>query len=295
MSAYDLAIATRNALDRARRSRSGPRCTQYSFVDPAGRAAPPRQPQQDAAGRRRRLPRRDRLQDRLHRTRPQHTLVAVATRNGRTLIAVILGVPDSGLRGGRVAARRRVRDAARRAGHGRDAARRSRSRCAPTAPPTRPRSPSSATARQRPRARRPSVTVPAVDPGARLRPRSRAADERAHRGDDAGERTPLGRAAAPAQPRDRVDPRARRSSSSFRRRAVKRQRALRLARRRQRISAMRSGGLPVVDGRYRAGHAHRAAGRVARARPAGAPRRPRRGCRPSRYQGIETPPLGRSI
>jgi len=40
---------------------------------------------------------------------------------------------------------------------------------------------------------------------------------------------------------------------AVRRRAVKRQRAIRLARRRQRISAMRSGGLPVVDGRYRAG------------------------------------------
>jgi hypothetical protein len=39
----------------------------------------------------------------------------------------------------------------------------------------------------------------------------------------------------------------------FRRRAVKRQRIQRLARRRQRISAMRSGGLPVVDGRYRSG------------------------------------------
>ena len=39
----------------------------------------------------------------------------------------------------------------------------------------------------------------------------------------------------------------------FRRRAVKRQRMLRLARRRQRISAMRSGSLPVVDGRYRTG------------------------------------------
>jgi hypothetical protein len=39
----------------------------------------------------------------------------------------------------------------------------------------------------------------------------------------------------------------------LRRRAVKRRRALRLARRRQRLSAMRSGGLTVVDGRYRAG------------------------------------------
>ncbi len=39
----------------------------------------------------------------------------------------------------------------------------------------------------------------------------------------------------------------------LRRRAVKRQRAQRLARRRQRMAAMRSGGLPVVDGRYRPG------------------------------------------
>jgi D-alanyl-D-alanine carboxypeptidase len=40
---------------------------------------------------------------------------------------------------------------------------------------------------------------------------------------------------------------------ALRRRAVKRQRARRLAQRRQRAIAMRSGGLPVVDGRYRAG------------------------------------------
>ena len=39
----------------------------------------------------------------------------------------------------------------------------------------------------------------------------------------------------------------------MRRRSVRRQRAMRLARRRQRAAAMRSGGLPVVDGKYRAG------------------------------------------
>jgi hypothetical protein len=39
----------------------------------------------------------------------------------------------------------------------------------------------------------------------------------------------------------------------FRRRAVKRQRARRLARQRARAKAMRSGSLPVVDGRYRTG------------------------------------------
>jgi D-alanyl-D-alanine carboxypeptidase (penicillin-binding protein 5/6) len=39
----------------------------------------------------------------------------------------------------------------------------------------------------------------------------------------------------------------------LRRRAVKRQRLRRMARHRQRAAAMRSGGLPVVDGRYRTG------------------------------------------
>src|SRR5207253_2589830 len=39
----------------------------------------------------------------------------------------------------------------------------------------------------------------------------------------------------------------------LRHRAVKRRRAMREARRRQRMAAMRSGGLTVVDGRYRSG------------------------------------------
>ena len=39
----------------------------------------------------------------------------------------------------------------------------------------------------------------------------------------------------------------------LRRRSVRRQRAARLARKRQRAAAMRSGGLPVVDGKYRSG------------------------------------------
>ena len=39
----------------------------------------------------------------------------------------------------------------------------------------------------------------------------------------------------------------------LRRRAVKRQRARRIARQRARAKAMRSGSLPVVDGRYRTG------------------------------------------
>jgi hypothetical protein len=40
---------------------------------------------------------------------------------------------------------------------------------------------------------------------------------------------------------------------ALRRRAVRRRRARRDAQRRQRAAAMRSGGLPVVDGRYRPG------------------------------------------
>ena len=39
----------------------------------------------------------------------------------------------------------------------------------------------------------------------------------------------------------------------LRRRTVKRQRIRRLARKRHRAAQMRSGGLPVVDGRYRPG------------------------------------------
>ena len=39
----------------------------------------------------------------------------------------------------------------------------------------------------------------------------------------------------------------------LRRRAVKHQRVRRLARKRHRAAQMRSGGLPVVDGRYRPG------------------------------------------
>jgi D-alanyl-D-alanine carboxypeptidase (penicillin-binding protein 5/6) len=39
----------------------------------------------------------------------------------------------------------------------------------------------------------------------------------------------------------------------LRRRAVRRRRTRRMARRKQRLAAMRSGGLPVVDGRYRSG------------------------------------------
>ena len=69
MSAYDLAIATRNALAVPEIAKWAA-THEYSVRRSVRRAPRSRQPQQDAAGRRRRLPRRDRVQDRLHRRRP---------------------------------------------------------------------------------------------------------------------------------------------------------------------------------------------------------------------------------
>ena len=97
MSAYDLAIATRNALAVPEIAKWAA-THEYSFVDPHGRARTTSStttrccraaaPTTSArSGSRPATP-----------SRAQHTLVAVATRNGRTLIAVILGVPDAGLR-----------------------------------------------------------------------------------------------------------------------------------------------------------------------------------------------------
>ncbi len=94
MSAYDLAIATRNAL-------SVPEIAQwaamhhYTFTDPSGTV-------HDLVNHNKMLPGggADYLGAIGFKTgftqRSQHTLVAVATRNGRTLISVVLGVPDSG-------------------------------------------------------------------------------------------------------------------------------------------------------------------------------------------------------
>ena len=79
---------------------------------PDGRATSARQPQQDAAGRRRRLPRCDRVQDRLHQP------VAAHARRGRDPQRPHADRgrarrPRLGLRGSRLAARRRLRDAPR--------------------------------------------------------------------------------------------------------------------------------------------------------------------------------------
>ena len=94
MSAYDLAIATRNAL-------TVPDITkwtsahEYSFTDPTGA-------QHHLVNHNKMLPGGGAAYPGAtgfktgFTNRSQHTLVATANRNGRTLIAVILGAPDSG-------------------------------------------------------------------------------------------------------------------------------------------------------------------------------------------------------
>ncbi len=94
MSAYDLAVATRNALTVPEIAQ-WPAMHEYSFVDPSGT------PHQ--------LVNHNRMVQGGSYAYPgaigfktgftnlsQHTLVAAATRNGRTLIAVVLGLPDAG-------------------------------------------------------------------------------------------------------------------------------------------------------------------------------------------------------
>ena len=182
--------------------------------------------------------------------RSQHTLVAAAQRNGRTLIAVVLDLPDSGY-----AEAASLLDAG--------------FATAPDAPGT-------------------GVTLPPV---AISQCAGRAADQAAFAKLGAGHATNAAAAVTVPDSIPVLDQsplaattRSRRTAAptpatrthhgsglfslrnitllvivvggvlvAFRRRAVKRQRAQRLARRRQRISAMRSGGLPVVDGRYRSG------------------------------------------
>jgi D-alanyl-D-alanine carboxypeptidase (penicillin-binding protein 5/6) len=240
-SAYDLAIATRNALAVPAIAEPAGRSL-YEFTDPAGI------PHQ-LKNHNKMLPGGNDGFDYPGITgfktgftkRAQHSLVATARRNGRTLIVVILNAGDSGY--------------------------------------TRAAALLDAGFAMAPDAKGIGITLPAlaVSPYAQ-----RAADR-----DAFGK---LGRVGAagkgvtvPASiPVEAIAPRAapivttithHRDSPgmlrtrnivlvfvflgvvvvALRRRAVKRRRARRLAQRRQRIAAMRSGGLPVVDGRYRPG------------------------------------------
>ena len=247
MSAYDLAIATRNALTVPEIAKWAA-MHQYSFVDPSG-------VHHDLINHNKMLPGGG--DDYLgaigfktgYTDHAQHTLVAAATRNGRTLIAVVLGAVDSG-----------YTEAASLLDAG--------FATAPDAPGTGVVLPPVKVSRCADRATdqlafaklggaanpgggsRPGVTVPAQIPVYNQSPLVAPSSHLQTASTSASHHSP-----GPLRPRNIIAVLLVLAAIAvaLRRRAVKRQRAIRLARRRQRISAMRSGGLPVVDGRYRSG------------------------------------------
>ena len=280
MSAFDIAIATRNALAVPEIAKWGA-TRDYEFVDPTGLDAVAHEPQPDAAGRHPRL--RGATGFKTGFTdRAGHTLMATATRNGRSLIAVILNTYDIYGWAGQ-AARPGLRHAERK-----------RHRRAPA----QGRGESVRGSRRR------ATGVPRR--GTRHRGRGADANDSDRDADDARPRwhrpttsATTSTIAAPTtvdEPSSVVDGDAIVSAASgrrrqrrrrtrrrcpglivvlvvllvaaflLRRRAVRRQRARRIAQQRHRAAKMRSGGLPVVDGRF--GPDARRADRVTRAHPA---------------------------
>jgi D-alanyl-D-alanine carboxypeptidase (penicillin-binding protein 5/6) len=255
MSAYDLAIAARNALTVPEIAKWAA-TREHLFVDPSGAS-------HHLVNHNKMLPGggADYAGAIGFKTgftsRSQHTLVAAATRNGRTLIAVVLGVPTSGYQeaASLLDAGFAMPPTARGTGEKLPAVAVSpcSSRAADQAAfaklgaaagtPGRPGTPGST-----------AITVPGVIPSLDASPISvpkRALTQSA----STAATTPTKHSPGLLRPRNLIVVLLLIGAVlvAVRRRAVKRQRALRLARRRQRISAMRSGGLPVVDGRYRAG------------------------------------------
>ena len=247
MSAYDLAVATRNAL-------TVPAIAQwaglhaFSFVDPQGT-------RHQFTNHNRMLPGGAFAYVGLtgfktgYTQRAGHTLVATATRNGRTLIAVILGASDSG-----------YSQAASLLDSG--------FAMPPNAAGTGENLPATGVSSYSARAAD-LVAFASLGNGV-------AAGTGTGTTPAANSQTPLpllNQPARAAAPRAAATAKTRHQSGGLfrvrnlvlvivvllvitfflRRRAVKRQRARRLARQRQRAAAMRSGGLPVVDGRYRPG------------------------------------------
>ncbi|HEY5170104.1 MAG TPA: hypothetical protein VIK54_00085 [Acidimicrobiia bacterium] len=245
MSAYDLAIATRNALavpDIAKWAA----LHEYSFVDPGGVS-------HHLINHNKMLPGGgyDYLGAIGFKTGftnlSQHTLVAAATRNGRTLIAVVLGAPDAGYQEAASLLDAGFAMAPGAVGTGGTLPAVAVSRCSDraadqtafaklgnTAKPTSPT----------------VVTVPEVIPVLDTPPLAPAITHARTTSTSSTHRS-----AGLLRTRNILIVLILLAAVAiaFRRRAVKRQRLQRLARRRQRISAMRSGGLPVVDGRYRSG------------------------------------------
>ena len=247
MSAFDLAIATRNALtvpDIAKWTSAH----EYSFVDPTGA-------QHHLVNHNKMLPGGAAAYPGAtgfktgFTNRSQHTLVATANRNGRTLIAVILGAPDSGY-----AEAGSLLDA----GFAMPADAKGTGETLPAVKVTRcedRRADQAAFAKLGTAnlTSTPTVaTVPRSIPSLSQAPLAPRARKHAH---TTSTRTTAHKSAGLLSTRNLAVVLILVAAVliGLRRRAVKRQRAARLARRRQRISAMRSGGLPVVDGRYRPG------------------------------------------
>ena len=246
MSAYDLAIATRNAMtvpDIAKWAGMH----EYSFVDPSGVSHRLLNHNHMLPGGGNDYPGATGFKTGFT-SRSQHTLVAVASRNGRTLIAVVLGVPDAGY-----AEAASLLDAgfgmpANAPGTGETLPKVAVSPCADRAADQLAFAGLAMTSTP---TSTPAVTVESSIPvfdsspvaAATTSSTSAAATASSHH--------------APGLLRTRniVALLLLVGAALFllRRRAVKRQRSMRLARRRQRLSAMRSGGLTVVDGRYRVG------------------------------------------
>jgi D-alanyl-D-alanine carboxypeptidase (penicillin-binding protein 5/6) len=248
-SAYDLAIATRNAMQVPVIAKyAGLR--QYSFKDPQG-------VQHWFTNHNKMLPGATYATEGTNgfktgfTRRAQHSLVTTATRNGRTLIVAILGSPLAGYAVSQALLAAGFAMPADAAGTGETLppvvvspyASRAADRDAFAQLATAPAAGSKIAGT--------GITVPDSIPVLDALPRAapaastRAADASA---DDGGGPGWL-------RPRNFLIVVFLLLMTAFllRRRAVRRERARRLARRRQRAVAMRSGRLPVVDGRYRAG------------------------------------------
>jgi serine-type D-Ala-D-Ala carboxypeptidase (penicillin-binding protein 5/6) len=249
MSAYDLGIATRNALSVPEIAKWAA-LHDYSFVDPSGVS-------HQLVNHNKMLPGGAYAYAGAigfktgFTNQAQHSLVAVATRNGRTIIAVILGAPDAGYLEAASLLDAGFATAPDTRGTGQTLPAVAVSRCserradqvafAKLGTSAKGSVPPSASAVTVPSVI-PALDQPALAAAASAHPRTAATSSTHH-------------SPGPLRPRNIVILLvvALAGVIGFRRRAVKRQRARRLARRKQRISAMRSGGLPVVDGRYRSG------------------------------------------
>jgi D-alanyl-D-alanine carboxypeptidase (penicillin-binding protein 5/6) len=250
-TAYDLAIAARNALAVPEIARWAAR-REYSFTDPSGTG-------HDLTNHNRMLPGGAYQYDGAtgfktgFTSQAQHTIVATATRAGRTLIAVVLGAVTPG---GYAEASSLLDAGFASNGTGPDGT----PACNGETLPANNFSPFTSRLESRDAFAELGGTPAGAAPG------------------DAAASVPTApdldldqppRAAAPAAPTvvradDPSGPLTLRNTSivvvvlgavtvALRRRAVKRRRARRLEQRRRRMAAIRSGGLPVVDGRYRPG------------------------------------------